>query len=317
MKAKIKWYQEVLELEPSSKVFFPLAKLFANNDQFAEAVATLKQGLERHPEHFEARMLLIDCLGRLGAGDKLSAEISIVGDVLQKYPAFWKNWASSYASKPEGKDAALALSFLSAAFGETSISWSAVIEHGLRNVLAGTSTSVPAQPPFPRLVTTPKPVTLPADSVELDEDESDVMQDVPLPDAGLEEESSSIPLLKSHAQFSESEAAVYAGLDSVSDDDTDDDEPFSLRTLSMAKVLAEQGDVKGAIEICDELSASVESDIELKRIEALRESIVTAAKPGASDTISSKDEPQPLQGKTKLISTLESLAERLEARAAR
>ncbi|UZP68272.1 tetratricopeptide repeat-containing protein [Desulfovibrio mangrovi] len=304
MKAKIKWYQEVLELEPSSKVFFPLARLFAENDQYAEAVATLKQGLERHPEHFEARMLLIDCLGRLGANDKLAAEIASVGEVLSKYPSFWKNWAAEQAATPDGRDAALALSFLSATFSNTDISWSAIIEQGLRSVMRGDYAAPAAQ-----VATAPSSVSQVIE--EIDED----VEDAPAVIEEVEE-----PVLRSHAQFTEAETVAYMGLaresDSFDDGEEHEDEPFSLRTLTMAHVLAEQGDIKGALDICDELDASAQTDTERRRVNDFRNSLTSTDK-SSVQVSQTKEDAQPLQGKTKLINTLEMLAERLEARAAR
>lgn len=307
MKAKIKWYQEVLELEPSSKVFFPLARLFADNDQYTEAVATLKQGLERHPEHFEARMLLIDCLGRIGAKDTLAEEIASVGLVLSKYPSFWKNWASEQAASPDGKDAALALSFLSATFSNSSISWSSIIEQGLRSVLHGNPAAMPAAAQAAVVST---PISAPAAVSAVTEEDEEV-----------EPEEPEIPLRKSHAQFTEAEAAAYTGIprnlpEAYDDADEHEDEPFSLRTLTMAHVLAEQGDIKGALDICDELDASAQSENERRRIQDFRDSMTGTAK-NAGQTSQTKEDAQPLQGKTKLINTLEMLAERLEARAAR
>lgn len=302
MKAKIKWYQEVLELEPSSKVFFPLAKLFADAGQHAEAVATLRQGLERHPEHFEARMLLIDCLGSLGVADSLEQEISRIGGVLSKYPSFWKNWASTVASQPDGTDAALALSFLSATFDETSISWSTVIEQGLRSVLSGSEgVAVAPKPATVHHMRPAEPVTAAMPDDEPDNDEEDAL-DTPRP--------------RSHAHFTEAETAAHGGADFSGDEDGDNDEPFSLRTLTMARVLAEQGDIKGALDICKELDETVQTEAARQRVEEFRTALTSAPKPG-QDGAETREEGQPLQGKTKLINTLESLAERLEARAAR
>ncbi|GFM35465.1 tetratricopeptide repeat protein [Desulfovibrio psychrotolerans] len=303
MKAKIKWYQEVLELEPSSKVFFPLAKLFAENDQYPEAIATLKQGLERNTEHFEARMLLIDCLGRMAAMDArhrpaMEAEIRSIGDVLQRYPAFWQSWAGTLSAQPQSKDAAVALSFLSAAFADASISWTEIIEQGLRQVLMGEqgAAAASASPSMaPLKVVAPPPVP----SHEED-DESD---------GGIVSATGPIPLVRGHVQRGSGE---FSGADV---EDEAEDEPFSLRTLSMAKVLAEQGDTRGALEICDELLASAQEPAERQRVEAFRHTVAASGRTAVPEHVTAEN--QPLQGKTKLINTLESLAERLEARAAR
>ena len=41
MMEKIEWYQEVLKLDPDSKVFFPLAKLLRDSQQPDKAPAAL------------------------------------------------------------------------------------------------------------------------------------------------------------------------------------------------------------------------------------------------------------------------------------
>ncbi len=320
MKAKIRWYQEVLELEPSSKVFFPLAKLFAENGQYAEAVASLRQGLERHPEHFEARMLLIDCLGNLGAQDQLVAEVRAIGSVLQQHPLFWQRWASSLTDVPQQKDAALALSFLSASFSERGVSWTAVIEAGLRNVLAhaGTPTATSRAP----RTGTPE---ISAMATEPDDEvvEDDLVHPAPGREGGQDDTGSRGAVPRSHARIADEEHPVrlpqHTSEEHGDEDDDAEAEPFSLRTFSMAQVLAEQGDVKGALEICDELETAELTATERSRIQEFRKMLLSpkAAVAEGDSTASGTAGALPLQGKNKLILTLESLAERLEARAAR
>ena len=89
---------------------------------------------------------------------------------------------------------------------------------------------------------------------------------------------------------------------------------LSLRTRSMADVLAEQGDLQGALDIYTELAAaaagSSEQEVLQQRIDMLRTQLEGAA---ADDLAPSP--PEPAAGKDKLISMLEALAERVEARA--
>ena len=63
---KAAWYREVLDLEPGSKVFLPYARLLLELDRADEAVSVLRDGLGRHPEFMEARLLLIDVLHKRG-----------------------------------------------------------------------------------------------------------------------------------------------------------------------------------------------------------------------------------------------------------
>ena len=92
------------------------------------------------------------------------------------------------------------------------------------------------------------------------------------------------------------------------------DRPLSLRTRSMAEVLAEQGDLQGALDIYTELAAaaagSSEQEVLQQRIAMLRTQLEGAA---VEDLV--PPSPDMAAGKDKLISMLEALAERVEARA--
>ncbi|MDR2668671.1 MAG: tetratricopeptide repeat-containing protein, partial [Desulfovibrio sp.] len=101
MKQKIEWYKEVLELEPGSKVFFPLAKLLAADKQIGEAASVLRQGLLRHPDHVEARLLLVELLYRQGADEELSAQTDALAHLFSAYPGFWSAWSESISSDPQ------------------------------------------------------------------------------------------------------------------------------------------------------------------------------------------------------------------------
>ena len=129
MKTKIKWFKEVLELEPGSKVFFPLARMYYEDGLIDEAEETLLQGLERNPDHLEARFLLVEILDRQGEPIRAADEVGAITKVLSRYPAFWKSWSETAA--PQSRDAAMALSFLAANFQGRPISWSQVIAKGL------------------------------------------------------------------------------------------------------------------------------------------------------------------------------------------
>ena len=92
------------------------------------------------------------------------------------------------------------------------------------------------------------------------------------------------------------------------------DRPLSLRTRSMAEVLAEQGDLQGALDIYTELAAaaagSSEQEVLQQRIAMLCTQLEGAA---VEDLV--PPSPDMAAGKDKLISMLEALAERVEARA--
>lgn len=259
MKTKIKWFREVLELEPGSKVFFPLARLYFEDGDTDEAVSTLRQGLERNPDHLEARILLIEVLMRIGEEDAAHEEVEAVAGVLSNYSGFWRAWARVMSHK--SKDGALALSFLASQFQGKTISWARIMEKGLESLFG---------------------------------EDKDV--------------------------FGAVETSRYVRTDEA-----------TVRTRTMAKLLAEQGDYQGALEIYEELVASAagprRDELEAsaaemkKKLEELQSSKATVLEEmeGESSDVDEDDgevSEKPLPGKEKLLSTLEALADRLEARAA-
>lgn len=295
MKAKIEWYQEVLELEPSSKVFFPLARLLAKNGQPDDAIATLHQGLDRHPEFIEARLFLIELLHANRKGDQRDGEIGKLARLLGAYPGFWDAWSACLAAGGEGRDTALALAFLAASFrsgARCELSWTLVMEHGLRAILDGGTEPAPPK-------VSPDPSAAAASSPRAGAHGGDTPGAADV--AGLVR------------------GGVLSGASAMadaSDAQDEEEEHFSLRTRSMAQVLADQGDLKGALDIYEELLAGAGNDEERAAIsDAIRELTHRLKSAGeGSQRQQTTDDGQPLQGKHKLIHMLESLAERLEAR---
>ena len=301
IQAKIKWYKEVLELDPGSKVFFPLARLLVKERDLIEAVSVLKAGLERHPEHFEARLLLLNCLERVEDFDQINTELGALGDILKRYPNFWKIWAGLLAAEPGSQDAALAMTFLAAAFEETPITWRDVIDRGLQACLEENADNFLISHPVSKQNSTSVSESVPADhDMESVEDVAETV--VPVTS------SQDISQLKSLAEL-EGEIPLIRKQETVFSGTMEGGESISERTLSMAQILADQGDLKGALELCDELTEQVTSREELENITELRTMILADKKnsvPDESKAVTSKD---------RIVHTLEALAERLEARA--
>ncbi|MDL2207323.1 tetratricopeptide repeat-containing protein [Desulfovibrio sp. OttesenSCG-928-F20] len=280
MKQKIEWYREVLELEPGSRVFFPLAKLLAADEQAGEAIAALRHGLLRHPDHVEARLLLVELLNLQHEDAELALEIDGLGKVFASYPGFWQAWSERLADNPALHDAALAMRFFSAALQGRHINWGSVIEYGLSAMLGPQSVA------------------------------SEIALDTPPPaQESVEHVSAPLPDL-----LAESSAPVdEAALDAFDEDDAEED--FSLRTRSMAEVLAEQGDVSGALEIYHELMQTAAEE-EKASLEARAGELAQRLQPGHAESSAADDKVRTPGGEsTRLVSLLESLAQRLEARA--
>jgi len=264
MSKKIEWYQEVLSLEPGSRVFFPLAKLFVENGMPQDAIKTLRMGLDRHPDYLEARMLLVELLTELGRDDEVHAQLERVINPLRDYPAFWRGWAKSLP--PEKRDLAVFLMLVSSNLSGDIIKWTDVVFEGISTLAT-------------RLV------------------------GEPLPPPAKDSSFSFVP-----------------SVDIVSDDDFESSEQEasrpgsgSFRTKTMADLLASQGDVDGALEIYQELLQSTVSD---ERRAELTERILQleGRQTGLGSEVAEQGDAFSVHAKNRLISTLETLASRFEAR---
>jgi tetratricopeptide (TPR) repeat protein len=285
MSSKINWYREVLALEPGSRVFFALAKLLRDAGRAEEAVATLRGGLAFHPDHLEAKFLLVDLLaGKAGQtipAQELKETLDCLIDVLTRYPAFWDLWAGQLAAS--SRDCALAARMLAAHLGGADIDFASLLEKGLAASGAHMAAARPASPAGP---------------VGPDETEGTGETPPPPPLRGADEVRAVLGGLGGAApeKVAPAQAAAEAG-------------PFSgVRTRTMAEVLAGQGDIKGAVEIYEELhglAAPAEKPALAERLTALREKLSPAS--GATGETGAPD-------KNKLMGVLEKLASRLEAR---
>ena len=263
MNKKIEWYQEVLSLEPGSRVFFPLAKLFVETGQPEDAVATLRQGLDRHPDYLEARMLLVELLTELGRESEVHDQLARVINPLRDYPAFWRGWARSLPA--EQRDLAVFLMLVASNISGDTIKWTDVVFEGI-GTLASRLVGAPLPPP----TECPPPFRLPEREQQ----------------AEAEPDTAGQPFRPGTGAF---------------------------RTKTMADLLASQGDVDGALEIYRELLQSTMSD---ERRNELRERIVQLERGrenGAGHGAELGDAFS-VHAKNRLISTLETLAARFEAR---
>lgn len=231
MKQKIEWYREVLEIEPNSKIFFPLSRMLAKDGRPDEAIAVLRQGVGRHSDHVEARLFLVELLYTSGRVLELQQEVDVLSDLFKNYPGFWRAWGERLFDASATRDAGLAAIFLAAFLQNMPVSWAGVIEHGLKGLVGGepprVSATVPETYPLAAAAPERKPVTPSSEVV-----------------AALSPASVPAPV----------EADVESG--ERGDDDDETDEPITLRTRSMAEILAEQGDIAGALDIYNELIAS-------------------------------------------------------------
>lgn len=142
---KIDLYREVLAIEPNSKVFFPLARALAESGRPDEAMAVLETGIGFHPDHLEAKFLLVELYAAQDREEDAARIFSGVQDSLVRYPAVWRLWARHAAFS--SRDPVVALSFLAQFFRDPGLTFAGVLEKGLE-ALAGAplSGAVPDQP---------------------------------------------------------------------------------------------------------------------------------------------------------------------------
>ncbi len=358
MTEKIEWYKEVLELEPNSKVFFPLARMLAEEQRFDEAVDVLENGLERHGEFLEARLFFIELLHKTGRSQACARQIDSLSGMFSAYAGFWQAWAACLSAADASSDTASVLRFLAAHFMRGPISLHEVLDRGIASLLGETrpqdgSLAAHAQMPGAGMMSetiasggpplTPEEIMPPDDSPLSLLPEEDKLKlrlkpssasaipatgddDPPFgettgekfdPDAAMADEEALPEALENpaHEETRGGSLSAPAETDALpSEDGEGSDECFSLRTRSMAEVLAEQGDIKGALDIYHELAAvSPEESTDLQqRIATL------SARLGSVQEVGQEKPPQQEEsasGKDKLISMLEALAERVEARA--
>ena len=379
MTEKIEWYKEVLELEPNSKVFFPLARLLAEAKRIDEAVEILEQGLARHEEFLEARLYLIELLHTANKLEACEKQVGRLTKMFSTYAGFWQAWAACINAAGNAPDTAAVLRFLALNFSRGPVSLHDVINQGLASMAGGgaeaTAQAQPAE--FAAHVAHPtaeanpgfaqaapvvsaaaatafaghaaashaaEPVAdaantasvtasatasgavydaeiaLGAANQEILHDSVDFDPDLAMADDDAlpsEVEESVSPMVARGADAYAAYAAPVTQTEAVVVEDADEaEERFSLRTRSMAEVLAEQGDIKGALDIYHELAAAA---VHSEESADLRQRIATlTARLGnvqTLDTVQPAASAEQASGKDKLISMLEALAERVEARA--
>lgn len=299
MNTKIEWYRELLEQEPASRAFLPLAKLLIEEDENEEAIVTLHKGIARHPDFLEAKLQLLTLLYQKNKEtDECAKEISGIVKLLKNYPAFWDAWAEL----EKNSDATLAIRFLRQTIVKPTLSLRDILLRGL---------GAPSSPESEKEQVTEKtapieviPEVLPAPTIQ-NTDQSDAIT------------------ANATRLASVVEKSVLDKVEVISPNANQ--ENVSLRTRSMAEILAEQGDISGALEIYQELEAAAptaeEAAVLKDRVMALAAQIGQQNEETDSEMTESEediDEPPikdaPVSQK-KMLDILEQLAERLEARA--
>ncbi len=364
MKEKIDWYQEVLDLEPGSKVFFPLAKLLVQNNELSRALDVLQHGLDRHPEYIEARIYLIDLLhqnNHIDTNAKINQHLSILVPLFESYAGFWQAWSNTKTG-----DSKLAISFLAALFHNNSLTLGEIFTKGLQVIgsqtaksggsFDGGSEQSDKDPAIGNLTNqNAKDITEDGeDDVALIADENFTSENNISDTSFLAEDnlaaqettneeniSDEVNLVGNNTLSVSGEVASSlkveeklliqkqkkpkltisinkpkANVDANTEEmleEEEEEERFSLRTRSMAEVLAEQGDYAGAVEIYQELISNAASSQEKEDLQ-YRMSTLSAYVGNTQEKPVVEEDVAKSPGKDRILSVLETLAVRLESR---
>lgn len=281
MTSKIDFYREVLGDDPNSRVFFPLAKLLAAEGDAEEAVDVLGRSIALHPAHLEARFLLVELLTRLGRTEEAEKSFEGLSSLLSDYPSVWTLWAAKAPGL--SRDAALALRFLALSLGGGDVSLLGVMEKGL--AASGAAQSVPKAADEEE----PAPAAEGSGAFSL---------------RGADE----VMALTQRIEAQERRAPAEQLPPECASAST-----AAVKTRTMADLLARHGDYSSSLDIYGELLKMASSAQEKQALAARIEEIEALMASGAAPR---KDEPpREIKSKAKLVSMLEALANRLDARA--
>ncbi|MFP4168681.1 MAG: tetratricopeptide repeat protein [Desulfonatronovibrionaceae bacterium] len=135
MEQKEKFYLEVLELEPGSRLFFPLAEIYAGEGRLQEARDVLTRGLKHHPGHFEARMLLASVCYQQNDYEASRELVREIFSGISSKGFFWELILQDYREAGR-EEMALALQILAAESKGRPLSLAAIMQEGLKNILS-------------------------------------------------------------------------------------------------------------------------------------------------------------------------------------
>ncbi|MFP4285911.1 MAG: tetratricopeptide repeat protein [Desulfovermiculus sp.] len=248
MQHKITWYEEVLAQDPASPLFYNLALLYLEQGRQDKAIEHLKSGLDKNPTHAQGRLLLIHTLSQADFPDQARAYMEPLLSALCSCPQFWLLWADQL--QKEGKiDLAAAVSFIGADVGHDSLSWARVMQAGVYSCIGQKNPAVRDEHPGSQ--------------------------------AGYEEKDS----LGAKKSSDSSQEAEFEGEESGDPRGAEPDAAGQkyfrkedltsggYRTVTMADILAGQGEFESALEIYAELMDRSEDPERRQQIEARMASI--------------------------------------------
>ncbi len=338
MKDKLELYREILEIEPNSKVFLAYAKLLEYNERIEEALNVLARGIERQPDYLEARLYYIDLLARSDKLESARLQLNRLTDIFQSHSSFWLIWSKLIAE--DNPTISTTLGLLGTLFNDPSLSLLEILQSGihahtpkdyadsLKNSWQENKDVIPKVPtlaqvqanelakadfsdaitvdsiPTESITITPEPQT------EYFEEENKLQEDVFENKEEVLEEAFDVA---KPAQRDYAHNHRFAHLQHNNYVDSSHSAKISTLTKSMADLLADQGDIVGAIKIYEH-HLDIADEIEKPFIRSRLEYLYTLKNPNASQE---QELHRPLSANIspRMQSMLSKLATRLENRA--
>jgi tetratricopeptide (TPR) repeat protein len=288
MQEKIALYEEVLALEPGSRLFFALAEMYLSQGMPEKAEATLRRGIANHPDHLEAKLLLLEVLDRSAKQDEMIRMAAPLITSLRGCSALWKAW-EAVDRDAKGETATL-FRLLGRALSGNGVSWDEIITTGVNQVCRDQAATVADDRPGA------------AQEVQRGDEAPDV------------------------ADFDElSFPAPEEDLDAEEIDLTELEEDVKTRTL--ADLLAYQDEFDQALRIYEQLyegaTTPEDKDLFRSRMDEMHEKmkqqgVEESGEPGESGGLDVQDPVLESEDKnqtsSRVVDTLEALADRLDRR---
>lgn len=297
MDNKIQWYEEILALEPHSKLFYSLAVMYREAGFPEKVLTVLNSGLQHHPEHFPARLLAAQIYWEQGYQEEAARSLQPLVENLERTPCLWPLWAQQQGAEHVGT----ALQLAGVLVQEPTLQWETVLQAGLQAIAHSGTYSEHVSAPVSDFVAGEDEAAVPQES------ESPGQQPVSASDPDAGATSDPPPHTEPQAETGAPIAAMWDDIGPQAPEAESQEEPASeqapVRTKTMAAILAEQGEYREAEAIYAELLARTsdaqERETLSQQLEAVRHQ---------RDTSQEESENQ------ELLSTLQHLAERLETR---
>lgn len=317
---KIKFYEQVLELEPESRLFFPLARLYFQQNDLRKARKVLQDGLGKHAQHFEARLLLANILIREGDIEQARQIHQRIFALLKNDRHFWESLIEILSSQGEN-DLSLAAAFFAGSCSDKPVTWTEVLRAGINSL-----TEKPVSSDLTETVKSDEEnIEAEAATVEPPGSEQGEMGSQPDLDTSSAADSGLDHAPETNTDFpaSTAEPGENRSLDTAAQEDefeepeemADFDIENEARTRSMADILYGQEEYAKALDIYQELWRNSPLENERREIEDL---IARSQQALSGDENPEAEEDKEFGNKKKdtseAVDFLMTLADRLEAK---